>query len=87
VNPNRPSVDLHIERLVLDGFAEVDRAGLGVAVQAELARLLTERGVPTSLAAGGHAERVEGGRIAASPGASAALGTQIAHAVYRGLQP
>lgn len=39
------SVNLHIEELVLHGFAPHDRHRIGDAVERELLRLLTERGV------------------------------------------
>ena len=87
MSEHRPHVELHIERLVLDGIGGVDRANLGAAVQVELARLLTERGVPTSLSRPGHAGRVDGGRMALGPDVGApALGTRIAEAIYRGFQ-
>ena len=88
MSETRPNVDLHIERLVLDGFAGLDRAALGAAVEAELTRLVAAHGVSPGLAGGGHTPHVDGGRISSGPGASAAaLGVQVAQAVYRGLRP
>ncbi len=78
-------LDLHIDALLVDGIAVADHASLGAAVQAELARLFTERGVPPSLGAGG-AVSLDGGRFTATPGAApGTLGAQIAGAVYGGL--
>lgn len=43
-----PRIDLHIDRLVLDGVAvePADRERFRAGLEAELARLLTERGLP-----------------------------------------
>ncbi len=81
-----PNVDLHIDRLVLDGFEGVDRARLGAAVEAELARIFAEQGASAALRRGGARARLDGGSFEAAPDAPAdALGAQIAHAVYGGL--
>ena len=81
-----PNIDLHIDRLVLDGFGPMDRTQLGAAVEAELGRLLAERD-PASLGGGGYIPHVDGGSFQAVPGAGAeAIGRQIAQAVYGGIQ-
>jgi hypothetical protein len=79
-------VELHIEELVLHGFAPGDHHRLGEAVQRELARLLAEQGVPPGLAQGGEMERLDGGgfRIEAT-GKPEAIGAGVAQAVYGGL--
>ena len=48
------NINLHIERLMLDGFdiAPEQRTALQIAVEGELSRLLTERGFSPSLAQG-----------------------------------
>ncbi len=85
---NAPDVHFHIEELILHGLPGVNRAAVGVAVQQELTRLLTERGVPPSLAAGGHVPTLDGGTFTVPPGARpGAIGTRIAQAVYGGLKP
>ena len=43
------NIELEIDELVLHGVAPTDRVAVGEAVQHELTRLLTERGVPPSL--------------------------------------
>lgn len=84
----RPSIELHIGELVLDGFPAIDRAHLGALVQRELTRLFAERGVPPSLTQGGEIPRIDGGSLPAASGLSTqAIGTEIAAAVYRGLSP
>ena len=42
-------IELHIEELVLHGFAPADRYRIGDTVQRELTRLLAEQGMPASL--------------------------------------
>lgn len=81
------NIELHIEELVLHGFAPGDRATIGAAVQHELARLFAEQGIHPSLSNGYEAERVDGGAFHMQPGAKAGtIGTQVAHAIYGGLE-
>jgi hypothetical protein len=47
---SRPTLNLHIQDLVLHGFASVDRHRIGEAMERELARLFLGQGVPRSLA-------------------------------------
>ena len=53
-----PAVQLHIEELVLHGFAPADRYRIAAAVQLELTRLLAEHGVSPALQQGGEAQRL-----------------------------
>jgi hypothetical protein len=77
------NIDLHIEELVLHGFAPEDRYRIGAAVERELARLLAERGVPPGLAAGAEIAGLDGGAFQVAPGARPeAIGAQVAQAVY-----
>lgn len=81
-----PSLELHIERLVLHGVAPRDRDLVGAALQAELGRLLTERGIPAGLSRGGALDRLRIDPRSLAAGASAeVMGVQIAQAIYRGL--
>lgn len=78
-------IDLHIEELALEGFSSADRHSIGVAVEYELTRLLTERGLPAGLKAGGEIARLDGGSFEVKPGERAErVGQQVAGAVYRG---
>jgi hypothetical protein len=81
-------VRLHIERLVLDGVP-LDRASgpiLQAALETELARLFAEQGVPATLRQGSAVPRVSVPAVILNAGAKpAALGEQIAKAVYGGL--
>lgn len=85
--PARNSIKLHIEHLVLHGFAPADRHRIADRVRGELARLIGE-GNPMPFLKGPSAlERVEAGTFKVVAGASPrATGTQIAHAIYRSLQ-
>jgi hypothetical protein len=80
------AVELQIEELVLHGVAAGDRHIVAGAVQQELARLLSERGVPAALMRGGSADFTDGGDIqmglATRP---ETIGAQVAHAVYCGV--
>jgi len=84
------SVELHIDELVLHGFAAGDRYGIAEAVELELSRLLVAQfavqGVPRSFAKSSEQPRLDAGAFNVAPQSSAdAVGSQIAHAVHGGL--
>ena len=82
------SVELHIEELVLHGFAPGDRHRIGDAFERELARLLAEHGVPPSLAEGFESPHLDAGAFNFAPNSGAeAIGAEVARAVYGGLKP
>ena len=84
---NPSDVELHIEELLLHGFAASDRHRIAEAVEGELARLLAERGVPPALAQEGELARVDGGSFDVAPDSSAeAVGNQATRALYGGLK-
>ena len=79
------SIELHIEELVLHGFAPGDRYRLADAVERELARLFAEQGVPPSLARKAEVAQLDVGAFKMAPGARVeAVGAQVAHTVYGG---
>lgn len=81
------SLELHIDELILHGFAPSDRVDIRDAVQRELARLLTEQGVPRGLAQDGEISSLDGGSFDVAPGSRAeSIGAQVAQAVYGGLE-
>lgn len=81
------SIELHIEELVLEGFEQVDRHGIAEAVEQELTRLFTEKGIPPSLADGGKINRLDGGAFQIEPDSRPeTIGTRVAQAVYGGLR-
>jgi len=82
---NPTNVELHIEELVLHGFAPEDSHPIAEAMEAELERLFAVSGVPPSLARGGDLAELYGGPFAAMPDTGAnAVGTAVARAVYEG---
>jgi len=79
----RPNIELHIEELVLHGFAPGDRHRIGEAVERELQRLFAEQGAPLSLMQGGAMEHLDGGSFGVAVGSRAeVVGAQLAQAVY-----
>ncbi|MDQ6661378.1 MAG: hypothetical protein M3Z24_10480 [Chloroflexota bacterium] len=85
MNPQR--IELHIEELVLHGFAPGDRYAIGEAVQCELQRLFTRQGIPPHMMQQSRSVgRLDGGTFSVDPAAQAdIIGTQVAHSVYEGL--
>jgi hypothetical protein len=80
------TIRLHIDELVLYGFPPVDRYRIAESVQAELARLLAEQGVPASLEQGGSIARLDGGAFDLTPDARPdRIGAQVAQGIYGGL--
>ena len=80
-------IELHIEELVLDGFAPADRYRIGDMIERELSRLLSEGGVPPSrIANPGQAHLDAGAFNVASVSTPEQIGAQVAQAVYGGLK-
>jgi len=83
------SIHLHIERLVLDGLPLEAAQGPAVqaAVEAELTRLLADRGLTPGLRFGGAVAMARGSDIRIADGDTPArLGEKIAGAVHGGVQ-
>lgn len=82
----KPNIELHIEELVLHGFAPGDRHAIARAVEAEVARLIRERGLPSVGGDDISVARLDGGSFQVEPSAGpAAIGGQIAQGVVGGL--
>ncbi len=82
------NINVHIERLILDGLPVTRSQGplVQAAIEVELARLLVADGLATSLLAGGTMPQVPPSAIQlASESDPTHLGQQIAQAVYRGI--
>jgi hypothetical protein len=85
--PQSPSaLNLHIENLVLRGFASVNRQQIGRGMERELVRLFQDHGVPRSLASSTAVEVLDGGalKIGSATGHEA-IGRELARAIYRAL--
>lgn len=81
-----PAIELHIEELVLHGFQPSDRRRIGDAVQRELARLLTERGLSALGAAPMNIDRIDAGDFKVAAGARPrVIGAQLAHTLHSSL--
>lgn len=85
-----PHIELHIEELVLHGFARGDRYAIADAFERELSRLLSaqfaEQGVPHALAHNTERAHLDGGKFQVEPNSRAdAVGSQVAQAVYGGI--
>jgi len=82
----RPSIQLHIEELVLHGFSPHDRHHIADAVQNELTRLLADRGLPQAHAPGAGLDRADAGGFHVSrEDGIARIGEQVAACLYRSL--
>jgi hypothetical protein len=82
-------IQLHIDRLVLDGLPVDWTSGPAIkaAVEAELTRLLSKGGLAPELASGIVVPALRGGSInVADKVEPAALGRDIAGAVYGGIR-
>ena len=82
------NINLTIDNLILDGLdlPPHHRSHLQTALETELGRLLTERGVGASLQRGGAVPSLPAGSIQVDQNnGPTALGQQIARAVYGGL--
>ena len=78
-----PRISVHIGELILDGFPRRDGRAIGEAVQQHLVQLFSERGVPAAMQQSSEMPRVDAGSVSIGAGAKpAAVGTQIANAVY-----
>jgi hypothetical protein len=81
---SRP-IDIHIEELVLHGFAPEDRDRIGEAVRLELVRLLTERGMPPNVKRDGEIRLAGGPLVVEADSQTELCGTRFARHIYEGL--
>lgn len=82
------NIQLHIERLILDGVAlgAAEQPRFQAAVEMELGRLLAERGIASGLENGVTLDSVRGGAVQCRrAGGGTGLGKQLAQAVYGGI--
>ncbi len=82
------NINIHIERLILDGLpiTHSQRPLVQASVEAELARLLASDGLTSALQIGGAVPYMPGGSIQLARDSNPhKLGQQIAQAVYGGI--
>lgn len=85
-NHLRPSVELHIDQLVLHGFEPAQRYTIADALERELTRLLTEHGAPVLITNDLDIGSLNGGVINLDEGSNAKdTGTKLARMIYGGL--
>jgi hypothetical protein len=78
-------IDVYIDELVLYGFERGDRHRIGSAIEAELARLLTEQGLPFAPAYDHAVGFLDGGQFNMTKAKSETIGNQVAQKIYAGL--
>jgi hypothetical protein len=82
----KPSIELHIEELVLHGFASRDQYRIAEALERELAGLFSEQTIPPALLNGGEVAHLNAGAVQVHSGARPdAIGAQVARAVFKEL--
>jgi len=85
---SRRPIQLRINKLVLPEAMADDPAGIGGALERELARILADRGLPSGLEARGQTTHLDGGKVEGAGGDTTEIvGTQIARAIHEGLKP
>lgn len=80
----QPSVDLHIDELVLDGEVAGSADHLGAALERELTRLFADQ--PPTLTQGAEIALLDGGVLEATPASnSERTGAHLARTIREGL--
>jgi hypothetical protein len=81
-----PTLNLHIQDLVLHGFGSIDRYRIGEAMEHELARLFSAQGAPRSLSGPTAVDLLDAGVIKIDSGAAPEpIGIQLARAIHETL--
>ncbi len=79
-------IELHIDRLILDGVPPHEAHSWGRATAEALSRSLAQTGLGETLQTGPAIERVDAGRLELGHGAPASTqGAKVGHAVARAL--
>jgi metal-dependent HD superfamily phosphatase/phosphodiesterase len=78
-------IDVHIDDLVLHGFERGDHQRIGAAIEAEIARLLTEQGLPFASARDRSVEFVDAGQFNMTKTKPETIGNQVAQRIHAGL--
>jgi hypothetical protein len=81
-----PTLNVHIQDLVLHGFGSIDHHRIGEAMEHELARLFLAQGVPRSLASSIAVDLLDAGVLKiGSAAAPEPIGIQLARAIHETL--
>ena len=85
-SPITPRVELHIEELILHGFAPGDLHHIAESMQSELSRLLNERGSDWLPPQEVEIPRLDGGAFEIGPQSKPeSTGVQVANAIYQSM--
>lgn len=80
----KQALEIDIEELVLHGFSPHNRYHIASAVEAELARLFTEQGVPASLKNNSNVPSLNAGTFEFGSNTKAnSTGNKIARSIYK----
>ena len=81
------TINLHIDRIVLDGVGHLNHGQLSIAIERELHRLILVQGLHNSLYQSGAINQIAANPIVLnSPVREKNLGNKIAGSVYRGMK-
>lgn len=81
------TINLHIDRIVLDGVGRLNHGQLSVAIERELHRLISMQGLHSSLHQSGSINQITTKPISLTGQIrEKSLGNKIANTVYRGMK-
>ena len=81
------TINLHIDRIVLDGVGHLNHGQLSIAIESELHRLISVQGLHNSLYQSGAINQIAAKPVVLnSPVRERNLGNKIAGSVYRGMK-
>ena len=80
-------INLHIDRLVLDGIGQLNSGQLALGLEKELHRLISTKGLHASLRQSASIQQINAKPISLSNSVRGhRLGQRIANSVYRGMK-
>lgn len=80
-------IEIYIERIVLEGFGNLNRRELNQYIQKHLTAMLAEQGLPQTLTDMGEVNKLNGGQIhLPSKQTTENIGISIAGGIYQGIK-
>ena len=81
------NIEIHIDRIVLEGPGPLNKEDLHIAIQEHLSSLIAEQGLSNSLLDRGYHRKLNGGEMNWSPQPKPiSLGNAIANGIFNGIQ-
>ncbi|MCB0806149.1 MAG: hypothetical protein KDC05_10155 [Bacteroidales bacterium] len=81
----RQSIEINIDELILEGFPYIDRDKIGNSIRNELAKMISEKGMPNAYLDSQQISTVNGGSFFISKGSTPnSIGKQIAKSIFEG---